>query len=312
MNSIVFNYFRDNYGYKNKISEEEIALKERYKHFSKKDLKKELKTLKLNNASINIIKYVAKEIRSRINKKPISITVATANDDEISKNFWGYAKKVFRSGSSFLPSFDVVQTTTYFFNVLKCVNRMKVFSIASWIPKLKEPNIPFNLSPPIYHEITRIIKRMKSHHKSFKKATTECNHYLNRPKNVFGEVHHSIVQSVLRYHYIPDEINRIVKILYNDFHLSIITNDFHTTYIAVEKVVLQGDSFSPLIFNLIINTFKQCVKEEKFTNFGYRSFKGFLPRNWFQFADDAVAVTSLEGENQILLNLFSKWLAGQK
>ena len=40
-NSIVYNYFRDNYGYKNKISEEQIALKERYKHFSKKDLKKE-------------------------------------------------------------------------------------------------------------------------------------------------------------------------------------------------------------------------------------------------------------------------------
>ena len=126
-------------------------------------------------------------------------------------------------------------------------------------------------------------------------------------KNAFGEVHHSLIQSVLRYHYIPDEINRIVKILYNDFHLSIITNDFHTTYIALEKGVLQGDSLSPVIFNLIINTFIQCVKEEKFTNFGYRSFKGFLPRNWFQFADDAVAVTSLEGENQILLNLFSKW-----
>ena len=68
MNSIVYNYFRDNYGYKNTISEEEIALKERYKHFSKKDLKKELKTLKLNNASINIIKYVAKEIRLRLIK----------------------------------------------------------------------------------------------------------------------------------------------------------------------------------------------------------------------------------------------------
>ena len=162
MNSIVYNYFRDNYGYKNTISEEEIALKERYKHFSKKDLKKELKTLKLNNASINIIKYVAKEIRSRINKKPISITVATANDDEISKNFWGYAKKVFRSGSSVLPFFDVVQASTYFTNALKCVNCMKVFPIPSWIPKLKEPNIPVNLSPPTYHEITRIIKGMKS------------------------------------------------------------------------------------------------------------------------------------------------------
>ena len=126
-------------------------------------------------------------------------------------------------------------------------------------------------------------------------------------KNASGEVHHSLIQSVLRYHYIPDEINCLVKILYSDFHLSIITNDFHTKYIAVEKGVLQGDSFSPLIFNLIINTFIQCIKEEKFTNFGYRTFKGFLPCNWFQFADDAVAVTSLEGENQILLNLFSKW-----
>ena len=72
---------------------EEITLKERYKNFSKKDLKKELKTLNLNNASINIIKYVAKEIRSRINKNPISITVATDNEDEISTNFWDYAKK---------------------------------------------------------------------------------------------------------------------------------------------------------------------------------------------------------------------------
>ena len=52
-------------------------------------------------------------------------------------------------------------------------------------------------------------------------------------KNAFGEVHNSLIQSVLRYHYRPDEINSIVKILYNDFHLSIITNDFHTKYIAV-------------------------------------------------------------------------------
>ena len=75
-------------------------------------------------------------------------------------------------------------------------------------------------------------------------------------KYAFGEVHHSLIQSVLHYHYIPDEINYIVKILYSDFRLSIVTYD----------------SFSPLIFNLIINTFIQCVKEDKFTNFGYRTF----------------------------------------
>ena len=86
MNSTVYNYLRDNYVYKNTISEEEIALKGRYKYFSKKDLKKALKTLRLNIASANIIKYVAKETRSRINKNPISITVATDNDNEISRN----------------------------------------------------------------------------------------------------------------------------------------------------------------------------------------------------------------------------------
>ena len=66
MNTTVCNYSRDNYGYKNVISEEEIVLKMRYKSLSKKDLKMKLKTLKMNNASINTIKYVAKQIRSRI------------------------------------------------------------------------------------------------------------------------------------------------------------------------------------------------------------------------------------------------------
>ena len=125
----------------------------------------------------------------------------------------------------------------------------------------------------------------------------ECNHYINIPKNVFEGVHHTLIESILRYHYIPDEINCIVKILYSDFRLSIITNNFYTKYIAVEKGLLQDDLFSPLIFKLIINTFIQCVKEKKFINFGYGTFKGFPPRNWLQFADDTVAATSLEGEH---------------
>ena len=75
------------------------------------------------------------------------------------------------------------------------------------------------------------------------------------------------------------EINCTVKLLYCDFRLSIITNDFCTKHIAVEKGVLQGDSISPLIFNLIINNFIQYVKEEKFTNFESSTFKGFFPHN---------------------------------
>ena len=126
-------------------------------------------------------------------------------------------------------------------------------------------------------------------------------------KNTSGEVYEPLIQSLLRYHQIPDEFNCIVKLLYSDFGLSVITNDFCTKYIAVEKSILQGDLFSPLAFNIIMNTFIKYVKEEKYTNFGYRAFKGFLLCSWLQFADDAVAVTSIKGENQILQNLFSNW-----
>ena len=65
-------------------------------------------------------------------------------------------------------------------------------------------------------------------------------------ENAFGEVRHSLIQSVLRYHDIPDEVNCTVRLLYCDFRLSTITNDFCTKHIAVEKGV-QGDSISPLV-----------------------------------------------------------------
>ena len=58
---------------------------------------------------------------------------------------------------------------------------------------------------------------------------------------------------------------------------------------------------------MIINTFIQSLNQEKYQNFGIRVLKGFAPRNWFQFADDAAATTALESENQLLLNLFSRW-----
>ena len=34
-------------------------------------------------------------------------------------------------------------------------------------------------------------------------------------KNAFGEVHHNLIQSVLDYHHIPEQINKIMKSLYN-------------------------------------------------------------------------------------------------
>ena len=120
-------------------------------------------------------------------------------------------------------------------------------------------------------------------------------------------MNHNLIQSVLKYHNIPDEICDIVNNLYSDFHLAIITNEFVCDFIKVRKGVLQGDCFSPLCFNMIINTFIQSIQEEQYTIFGFKINNGFTPRNWFQFADDAAAIICLESENQLLLNVFNRW-----
>jgi len=126
-------------------------------------------------------------------------------------------------------------------------------------------------------------------------------------KNAFGEVEHSLITTILKYHHIPDQISNVISILYSDFSSAAITNSFITRFIPVQKGVLQGDCLSPLIFNMLMNTFVQYIKTPAFAQFGYHFSGMFSHRNWLQFADDAAAISGLESENQTLLNAFSRW-----
>ena len=58
---------------------------------------------------------------------------------------------------------------------------------------------------------------------------------------------------------------------------------------------------------MVINTFIQYIKSDKFTQLGYSTSKFLNPKHWFQFADDAAITTGLQYENQILLNAFTAW-----
>ena len=85
-----------------------------------------------------------------------------------------------------------------------------------------------------------------------------------------------------------------------------LTDGFVTDFIHMKEGVLQGDCFSPLMFNLIINTFIHSVKHEQYEQFDYKFVRYLTPRQGYQFADDAAVISGLESENQILLNLFSR------
>ena len=126
-------------------------------------------------------------------------------------------------------------------------------------------------------------------------------------RNAFGEVDHNLIKHVMKYHHIPDDVCEHVVRLYSRFYTAVTTESYTTDFIKIEKGVLQGDCLSPLIFNMLMNTFIQYIKGEEFSQFGYRWQKYILPKHWLQFADDAAAVTGLESENQILLNAFNRW-----
>ena len=126
-------------------------------------------------------------------------------------------------------------------------------------------------------------------------------------KNAFGEVQHSLIYMILRYHHVPNHFTSIIRSLYDGFQISVTTKEYAMPFINIEKDVLQGDCLSPLLFNLCINFFIQSFKTKEFEQLSYRSSKLLSPKHWLQFADDAIAVSATEFEYQTLVNAFCRW-----
>ena len=130
-------------------------------------------------------------------------------------------------------------------------------------------------------------------------------------KNAFGEVQHSLIYTVLRYHHVPDHFTRdftsIIRSLYDGFQTSVTTKEYTAPFINIEKGVLHSDCLSPLLFNLCINSFIQSIEAKEFEQLSYRCSKLLSPNHWLQFADNAIAISATEFEHQTLVNAFCRW-----
>ena len=85
-------------------------------------------------------------------------------------------------------------------------------------------------------------------------------------KNAFGEVYYYLVSKVLKYHHIPPQIMILVKSLYRGFQTSIITSDFTTPYITVERGVLQGGCLGPYCSTCVLILSFSILDRRKFAN----------------------------------------------
>ena len=95
-------------------------------------------------------------------------------------------------------------------------------------------------------------------------------------RNAFGEVHHELIKSVLRFHNIPSHIEELIDKVYQDFRISIAAKTFVTKPVIVQKGVLQGDSLSPLLFNMCVNTLITTIKQKSVEGLGYYFANAFL------------------------------------
>ena len=66
-----------------------------------------------------------------------------------------------RKNDDVKPNFDKETCETYFKNVLKQRNSDETFQLQTWEKKLETPHTVFNLEPPSYKEITKIINKTK-------------------------------------------------------------------------------------------------------------------------------------------------------
>ena len=162
-NEKVYTYFADNHGTVNKNKEMEKEFINIYKDFSKHKLKKELKRLKsTENVPVLQIRYVSKLLRHKSNLKTTDQVYSIDHDMELKNNFWSYVKHYVEKPKRILSSFDNSKCYTFFKKSFSCIQPCRIFRIPSWIPKFTEPTTPFNLKPPSYVEICKVVNRMKS------------------------------------------------------------------------------------------------------------------------------------------------------
>ena len=102
-------------------------------------------------------------------------------------------------------------------------------------------------------------------------------------------------------------MSALVCSLYDGLKISVAGDGYVTNPIRVDRGVLQGDSLSPLLFNMCVNTLIKTIEDKRIKCMEYVAKKTLSPRHWFQFADDTAIITVLDEDNQRLLNLFTKW-----
>ena len=159
MNNVIYSYLEQEFVVVN--SSKNANLDNKYNGYSNYKLKSCLKHLKHSRADIAEIWYISYLLRNRLNKSKLAANDGS-DDEKISMNFWGYPENFFKKRALQLPLFGVSTCTDFFTKSYCSLNTTKNCPIPEYIPSLPLPISPFDLSPPSYQQITKVVQRIKA------------------------------------------------------------------------------------------------------------------------------------------------------
>ena len=72
-----------------------------------------------------------------------------------------------------------------------------------------------------------------------------------------------LLLKLLQCHYMTDVIKVLITDCYKSYAITVGTGTYISDSLIVSKGILQGDCLSPLLFNIVINTFIKTIDEER-------------------------------------------------
>ena len=89
--------------------------------------------------------------------------------------------------------------------------------------------------------------------------------------NAYGSVHHNLISFSLHHYGVSDHFTSLIANFYSGLSTSVYTQDWCTPLIPINKGFFQGDPFSVIIFNTVMNTYIDAIKPHlslsyRFTN----------------------------------------------
>ena len=264
MNETIYDYFHDNFGHSEDFVNDQII--EKYRDSSKRSLKTDLKYLKQSQAPISEIRYVARLLRQKISTSAVESMPEVDHDNKIQNNLWSYVKTYLHCSTSPLPSFSVENCTSSFREFFRSKNPSKCFSIPSWIPPLPKPSVPYNLTPPSYQQVTKVIRRMKA-------SGSPC------PLDKISII------PFKRCPYLKTYITEVIRILWTSGVIPDEWKQACTVLVHKKGDYSEPGNFRPITLESVpLKIFTSCVRDSLFSFLSSNNYlehriqKGFLPK----------------------------------